>query len=184
MRVTSLRERRLVALLILVAVIAGFLLLVVGPIAGGFAERAERREALLRQYQLNQRLGGSVGRLSRQAARQREALRGLALMANSPAQAAAELDARLQAGIEAAGGELRSSEQISATEDGLARARATARIGLPQLVAVLARLQNQPPYATVERLSIAADQAVVSGQLEPLDVSLEVSIPSLRAAAR
>lgn len=180
----SSRERRLVALLILVAVIAGFLLLVISPIAGGFSERAERREALLRQYQLNQRLSGSVGRLSRQAARQREGLRGLALTASSPAHAAAELDARLQAGIEAAGGELRSSEQVSGPDDGLARARATARIGLPQLVAVLARLQNQQPYVTVERLSIAADQAVISGKLEPLDVSLEVSIPTLRAAPR
>ena len=55
---------------------------------------------------------------------------------------------------------------------------------LPQLVQLLARLQNQPPYANVERLSIAADQAVISGQLEPVDVSLEISIPYFRASTR
>jgi general secretion pathway protein M len=183
MRTLVARERKLVALLILVALVAGFQLIVVGPIMSGFSDRAASKEALLLQYQVNQRQIGAIPRLRRQAEQQQRDAREFVLAAASPELASAALQDRLQKSVEAVGGELRGTEDVIG-EDGLARARATAQLSLEQITGLLARLQNERPYATVEALTIAADQAVISGRLEPMDVSLEISIPIARTSAR
>lgn len=184
MRTLSDRERRLVAVLILIAVLTLVWAVLVWPYLAGFSARAEQRELLLREYQTNQRLIGSVGRLTRQAEKQRTVLRDYALFARTPAEAAAALELRLQEGIEQAGGELRSTEQVTVDAAGTVRARASARMPYPALVQFLTALENRPPFAAVERLAVAADQAVISGRLEPVDVSLEISAPYLRSATR
>lgn len=182
MRTLSARERKLVAVLLLTGALALLHLIVIGPIVDGFRERTERREMLVRQYQANQRLVDSMPRLRRWAEQQRSSLRDFVLGAANPAAASVALQERLQNQIEASGGELRSVEETTASE-GLAGARASARMTLDQLTRLLNELQNRPPYLNVEALSVAADQALISHRLDILEVSLEVSVPSGPATA-
>jgi len=183
MRSLSAREQRLVALLILAAVCAAGWLMVVAPIVSGFSERAERRSALLQQYQANQRIIGSIPRLRRQVERQRDDLRSFALSAATPAAASLALQERVQRVIEDVGGEARAIEEVAAT-GAETRVRATAQMSLAQIATALARLQNEPAYATIETLDVTADQAVISGKLEPMEVGFEVSVPVILAAPR
>lgn len=182
MRSLSARERKLVAVLLLIGALALLHLIVVGPIVDGFRERADRREMLVRQYQANQRLVDSMPRLRRWAEQQRASLRDFVLNAANPAAASVALQERLQNQIEAAGGELRSVEEAAAGE-GLVGARASVRMTLDQLTRLLNELQNRPPYLNVEALSVSADQALISNRLDILEVSLEVSVPSGPATA-
>ncbi|MFM9976614.1 MAG: type II secretion system protein GspM [Sphingomonadaceae bacterium] len=183
MRTLSARERRLIALLILAAVCAAIWLLIVSPIVSGFAERDTRRAALLQQYQMNQRIIGSIPRLRRQVERQRDDLRSFAVSAATPAAAALAVQERLQRVIEDAGGEARALEEVT-TSPGEARVRVNAQMSLAQIATVLSRLQNEPPYGTIGSLNVTADQAVISGKLEPMEVSFEVSVPVILAAPR
>lgn len=182
MRPISSRERRLIAVLLLLAALVLAHLLVVAPIVDGFQSRAERKEMLTRQFQANQRLADSIPRLRGWAEQQRAALRDFILPAPDPAAASAMLQERLQDGIEAVGGELRAIEEVT-SESGLVRVRGSARVTLDQLTALLARLQTRPPYLNIESLSITADQALISGRLEPLDVTFETSVPTGPATA-
>lgn len=183
MRTLSQRERKLVALFILFIVASLIWVVIVGPLISGFSERSARRDLLTQQYQANQRIIGSIPRLRRQAERQREDLRSFVI--TSPTQAAAGiiLQERLQRTIENAGGEVRAVEEASGA-DGQARARGTARMTLEQLTTLLTRLQNEPPYLVVEALNVAADQAVISGRLETMEVGLEVSVPVILSKSR
>lgn len=183
MRTLSLRERKLVAVLVLLALLGTIWTLLVAPVLAGFSERAARRELLTRQYQLNQRTIGSIPRLRRQAERQRDTLRDFVLTGPTPAATAIVLQERVQRTIETVGGEVRAIEDATADETKL-RARASARMTLAQMTATLARLQNEPPFLAVDAVNVTADQAAISGRLETMEVSLEVSAPYILAKSR
>jgi hypothetical protein len=176
------RERRLLA----IAILLGLLLLVVRglvlPVVAGFSERAEARALLEMEFARNARLVQSSGRLARAAARQTFELRAFMLTAPSTAAGEELLQERLQTDIEAAGGEFRLAELVPGGPDQL-RARVDARLTLAQLSVLLAALQNRPPYMAVEGLTIAADAALISSTPGPLDVRFDVSVPFLAAAA-
>lgn len=179
----SARERRLVALLILLAAIALAWLLLVAPVLAGFAERAQRREALALQYAHNLRTIGAIPRLRRQAERQRAATRGYVLDA-ADVEAGRELvKARLQDAVEANGGEYREGSDAEG-RPGWARASAAARLSLPQLVAVLTRVRGDAPYLVTEALTVSADEAVVTGRATTLEVTIDASAPLRAPAAR
>jgi hypothetical protein len=179
----SPRERRLVALLILVAVVALAWLLLVAPLIAGFGERAQRREALALHYAHNLRTIGAIPRLRRQAEKQREATRAYVLPA-ADVEAGRELvKARLRQAVEANGGEYREGADAEG-RPGWARASASARLTLPQLVAVLTRVRGDAPYLVTEALTVAADEAVVTGRATTLDVTIDASAPLRAPAAR
>lgn len=183
MRTLSSRERKLIALLILCGIAGAVWLIVVGPVLAGFSERATQRAMLVQQYQANQRIIGSIPRLRRQIERQREGLKDYVVSAPTQEMADLALQERVQRVIERAGGEVRS---IEGAADGGAqiRARASARLTLAQLTVVIARLQNDPPFLAVELLNVSADQAALSGRLDVMEVSLEVSVPVVLAKSR
>ena len=183
MRTLSQRERKLLALFILCIVASLIWVVIVGPVISGFSERSARRSLLTQQYQANQRMIGSIPRLRRQVERQREDLRNFVITAPTQAAAGVILQERLQRTIENAGGEVRAIEDASGA-DGQARAHGSARMTLAQLTAMLARLQNEPPYLVVEALNIAADQAVLSGRPETMEVGLEISGPVILSKSR
>ena len=183
MRSLSQRERKLLALFILCIVASLIWVVIVGPVISGFSERSARRSLLMQQYQANQRMIGSIPRLRRQAERQREDLHNFVISAPTQAAAGVILQERLQRTIESAGGEVRAIEDVSGT-DGQARAHGSARMTLAQLTTMLARLQNEPPYLVVEALNIAADQAVISGRPETMEVGLEISVPVILPKSR
>jgi general secretion pathway protein M len=188
MRPLAPRERRIVALALLVAVVALAWLALVSPLLDGFHDRAQRRAELLVQYQADRRLLGSVSALERAAADQRRGGYLYQITAPSANVAADALKDRVGATLTAAGGAVGSTQQVQAgVPPGWVSARVDAQIGLPQLIAAIRELENEGPYVVVQYLSVEADRAASSGQAAPLEVRLQVSAlfqPAQTAAAR
>lgn len=182
-RPISARERRLVALLILMALLALAWFLVAKPVLDGFAARSDRRAQLALRYAHNQQVIGAIPRLRRHAEAQRAAIRGFAIEMRSTEAGREWLKQRLQRAVERAGGEFREAGDAEG-RPGWARARASARMTQPQLVALLNQLQNDPPWLVVETLTIGSNDALVTGQSSSMDVQVEASIPLRTAAAR
>lgn len=179
----SPRERRLVAVGLLVAVVALVQLAVIQPILDGFTARAAEREVLmLRQQQYARRIA-TIPRLARAAERQRGAEALYQIDAATIGAGTAALLERMGQAVTATGGELRAGEEGTAPA-GWVRARVAARLTQGQLADALARLQNQPPYLLVDRLRVAADDAEVTGRAGPMEVSVEATIPVRVAPAR
>lgn len=183
MRTMSKRERRLLAGALLIGTIALAWLIVVAPIVNGFADRADRRAQLRMTYAHQQRTIASVPRLRRQAERQRAAIGDFALPTASLDAGRERLRDRLLQTVEGVGGDFRESVDAEG-RPGWARVQASARLSLSQLTFLLDRLQNEPPYLIIDSLTIAADEAVVTGKPSALDIQLEASIPLRPAAAR
>jgi type II secretory pathway component PulM len=176
MRPLSPRERRLVAIGLLVLAFAMVWLRLVQPLASGFAERAERREQLCARYAQNERLVGRIAALRRTAEAQQRQSSAFSVAAPNAEQAGERLKERLEASLAKAGGELRSSESVE-TAPGWVRASVTAVVSNDQLLDWLGQLTNEPPYLAMESLTIGADRAINSNQMDLLDVKLEASIP-------
>lgn len=183
MRPVSARERRLVALLILMGIVAAIHFLIVAPIVAGFQSRAGRLERLALTYTHNVRTIATIPRLRRQAEAARTATASFVAVVPNVDAGREWLKERLQGAVEAAGGTFREGGDAEG-RPGWARARAAARMSLPQLAAALARLQNQPPWLVVETVSLSAGNTIVPGQSPVMDVEIEASIPIRPAAAR
>lgn len=183
MRPTSSRERRLIALLILVGIVALFWFGIASPIIAVFSARTERRDQLALQYVHNLRTIGAIPRLRRKAEEQRAAIRTFVIGARNAEAGREWLKDRLQQAVERSGGEFRDAGDAEG-QPGWARARASARMTLPQLTAALARLQNNSPWLILEGLSISASDALVTGQSSSMDVQIEASIPLRPATSR
>lgn len=171
------RERRLIAVLILVAVIAVGWLAVLSPIISGFQARAAERERLALVQASNQRLIDNIARLRRQAEAQKADSARFHIIAATPEAAAEQLKDRLSALLSAGGGEVRAMQDIEAGE-GRVELRIEARVGEGALVALLERLRNAEPLLIVTALSIAApgaDPAAQSSQTRQLDVRIDVA---------
>lgn len=180
MRPTTPRERRLVAVGVLIAAIALGWLAIVAPIARGFTARAAEREALLLEYRHNVRTIAAVPRLRRQAERQRAVLDRFVLATPDLAAATQRLRERVERVVTEVGGEFQAGEDADAPAGWIA-VRASARLTQEQLARTLARLQNEPPWLVVTGLDISADQALADGQSHPMETSFELAIP-LRSA--
>jgi general secretion pathway protein M len=184
MRPLEPRERRILALGLLIGVLGLFWLGAVSPVLGGFQARAQRRQDLLAEYQANQDLLASIGALQRGAAEQRRSAALYQITAPSPGVAAEALKQRLAATLTAAGGNVGAVQPVQAgVPAGWVSARADAQIGLPQLVAALRQLENETAYVVVQYLSIEADRAASLGRAAPLDIRIQVSALVRPAAA-
>lgn len=183
MRTVSPRESRLIAVLVLIALVAVAQALIVGPLVAGFAARAAERTELATRYAANDRMIAAIPRLRRQAETRTRAMQAFALHASDPAQATELLRDRLQAQITAVGGDFRGSEDLTAPA-GSAACRIRARLSSEQLARLLVLAQNARPALVVSSLVVGADDALVAARAATLDVQLDVSIPVLAAAAR
>lgn len=172
----SARERRLVAILLLLALIAGLWLGVLSPLLSGFAERAETRTALQQQFARNERQIAAIARLRQTIESQRESSSDYRTPGKTPSDAAENLKERLTNLVVGAGGELRAVQDAS-ERPGWVRVWVEARLTLPQLVTTLTKVQNQAPFLEVNGVTIAADRALQSGKLDVMDVRIEVSSP-------
>lgn len=172
----SPRERKLVAigLLVLALAIAWFAL--ISPVADGFVQRAQERRNLLATYQRNQRLLDAMPVWRAQAEAQKRGAAGYAIVAPSQAQGQDQLNQRIAAALTFDGAPPPTAQDLQAdVPAGWIGARADAQLTLPQLVAGLRRLESEVPYVVVERLSISGEQAFHTGRAGPLDIRLEVS---------
>lgn len=182
MRVMSQRERRLVAVGLLIAVVSGLLNLSILPLVSGFSERAAKRELLLEEYRQLDREIGYLPRLRRKAHAQAAAHRQFVMSAASAELAGVALEERLRAGIEEVGGEYRIIEHAAIDKNQIV-ARATARMSLSSLTQLFERLQNEKPYLSISPVTLNADAALATHKSEPLDVKLEIIVPFVPAAS-
>jgi general secretion pathway protein M len=182
MSTLTARERRLVAIALLVALIAGLWYGIANPILGGFAARAEARERLVEERGRQLRLMGSAGVWRQQAERQRQTMELFALRAPTAEAAAEAAQQRITAAIAAGGATVKSLHE-EAGSPGRVRLRAELQLNLAQLSATLRRLEAQKPYIIIEKLTVAADETTEAAKPAPLDASVDLAIPYVLAPA-
>lgn len=182
MMALNARERRLIAIALLVLVVFLVEALVVAPLLGGFAARADRRATLLDTYARNERLIDTLPGLRRRAREQDRALARFVIGAPAPSLAGDRLKERLRDAFGAAGGRVTGVQDVATTPSSV-RAWVDGTMTLAQLEALLQQLQNTPPYLLLEGVRIAADRSLASGHLDLLDVRVEASIPFIPAAS-
>jgi len=179
----SARERKLVAIGILVALVALAWGLIVSPILAGFEARTAQRERLASAFARNERLIASIPRLRRAIEARATTAANFRTEGANVAAATEALKERLSGQVSSNGGELRAMQEIG-DRPGWVRAWVEARMTLPQLIATLQTVQNQPPYLAVNSLTISADRALQSGKLDLMDIRLEASSPTSPAKPR
>ncbi len=177
----TLRERRLIAVALLLGVLLLIIYGLVLPVVNGFAERADERLALQQRHALDERAVQQMPSVRRAAVAQRRDMNRFRLSGATATLAADGLKERVGAAVVASGGEIRAIEDVAATP-GSIRLRADARLTTSQLASLLTSLQNTAPLLVIESLTVAADQALQTGRAGPMDVRLEVS--GLYPAAR
>lgn len=180
MRPLSPRERKLIAVLILIAAIALVLTVLIGPLISGFAGRAARREALVQTFHANDQRIASLNALQAEAERQVVQMQSLFMAAPDAESAGEALRERLEAAAQDQGADIKSSESVPA-EAGWARAAVDARMSHAQFAALLARLNTLNPALAVETVTVIADNALTNYKSDLLDVRLEASAPFVPA---
>ncbi len=180
MRPLSPRERKLVAVLTLVLAVTAVLLLVIGPVVGGFADRAARREALAQTFHAGEQRIASLGALQAEAQRQAGEMRQRFMAAPDAAEASELLRERIEAAAQELGGDIKASDAVPA-EAGWARAAIDVRMSHAQLAALLARLNQMKPTLAVEATTVIADDAMTNYKSDLLDVRLEATAPFVPA---
>jgi type II secretory pathway component PulM len=162
----SARERRLIAVLILIAAIALVWLALVSPLIAGFEARAVERERLALEQASNTRLVGTIKRLRQQAEAQRQDNARFHLIAPSPTAAAEALKEQLSSLIADAGGEVRALQDIEAAQ-GTVAVRVEARVSNARLVALLDQLRTAEPLLIVRSVLLSTPDAVRGGAPDP-----------------
>lgn len=170
----TLRERRLIAVALLLAALLALLYGLILPVVNGFSARADERAALLERYALDERAVVQMPSARRAALAQRRDMARFRLDGATATLAADALKERLGAAITATGGELRAIEDVAAIP-GSVRVRSDARLTTSQMTALVVALQRSEPLLVIETLTVSADQALQTGRSGPMDVRLEVS---------
>jgi general secretion pathway protein M len=174
MRPLSARERRLVAIGILVALVAVVWFGLISPVLGGFWSRTEERHALQAQYDRDSRTVASIPILKHEAQQQRRTEEQYAIAASTPELASKQLQDRVAKSVGAVGGLVRSSVPLDTTASEVGM-RVDLQLTNQQLNQLLKRLESEEPYVVVGYISVAADRAFETGKLAAMDVKLQVS---------
>ena len=130
-RTLSARERKLIAVALLLAVVALIWAIVIGPVISGFASRAEQRTQLRAEYQRNSRLINAIPALRRRAEKQQSVRDQLVIAAPNATLARDRLRERLRREFTVAGG------QVTAVQDLPGQPGAVSVITMPTSFASL-----------------------------------------------
>jgi len=178
MKPMTLRERRLVAIGLLVLAVGAAYLVILGPLVGGFIDRAAQKRDLRESYKRDERLVASLPALRAAAEAQRATASRFAVVAPSEALAVEALKERLQRISTDEGFAVRAVTDMQAdAPQGAIKVRADLTLTLTQLYETLHRLQNEDAYVVVDYISISADRSLATGRLAPIDVRLELQTP-------
>ncbi len=185
MKPLSPRERRLVAVGVLVGVVGLGWLAIVRPVLGGFEARDERRQAALVRHDRNQRLLAASPAMRVSLAEQRRSGRVFQITAPDRAAAVEALKQRLVADLGQGGAVVNAAEEVRADVlPGWVGVRADATMTLTQLNECLRQIENETPYVVVDYISINAEQSIRTGRPGPLAVRLQISARHAVAATR
>lgn len=177
MRPLQPRERQIVAVAILIAMVVVLWYALIDPVVGGFLGRAEERSTLLTTYQRNERVLAGIDRWKDEQDEQTSTASQYAIVAPTKVLAAENLKQRLTRLATASGGSMQSVSELPAQGEGWVRVRADMQLTMTQLYRSLGRLENEAPYVVVGYVSVVADRAVQTGHLATMDVRIEVSAP-------
>ena len=177
MRPLEPRERKVVAVAILLAALVVAWYALVNPLLVGFIDRAEERSELLATYQKNQRVLAGIANWREEADQQSATQSQYAIVAPTKVLAAENLKQRLNRLANMVGGSVQTVSELPAESDGWVRVRADMQLTMSQLYKSLSRLENEAPYVVVGYVSVVADRAVQTGHLATMDVRIEVSAP-------
>lgn len=179
------RERRIVAVFILVALLALAWLAVVMPVMHGFSARNDQREQLKATYRTDQRLLAGIPSWRLQAEQQRASAARFSYAAPTDALASDLLRERIAQVVNQQGGVLKAAQEIPADNaGGWVAVRADLQMTMNQLYESLKRLENEDPYVAIDSVSVVADEAFKTGHLAPMDVRIEVSAQFRPAGAK
>lgn len=185
MRPLAPRERRLVAVAVLLGLIGFCWLALVAPILNGFQVREEQRQAALDRHERNQRLLAGLPVTRAALAEQRRSSPAFKITAPDQTTAVEALKQRLTAALNQEGGVVNAAEEVRAeVPPGWVSVRADAMITLTQLNASLGRIENETPYVVVEYVAISAEQSTRTGRPGPLAVRLQISARHAASALR
>ncbi len=178
MRALNQKERRLVALGILFALVAVVVLGVIVPVLGGMAARALERSELRETYTRNQRVLAGISVWRAEAVQQKATASQYGVVAPTEALAAEMLKQRINRMTNEEGGTVQTVSEVQGdAPDGWVKVRADITLSMAQLYKSLARLESEAPYVVVGYVSVAADRASKTGHAAPMDVRIEVSAP-------
>jgi general secretion pathway protein M len=176
MRPLTARERRLVAIALLVAAIVVFYLGLAAPLWRGFADRGVERERLLDEISVSGHLIDQAEFWRAQAARQKTDADAFAMAAPTREAAVEAATQRIDGAVVSQGAVVKTIREQTGGA-GLIRVRVDLEASLTAFVASLKLLENQKPYVLVEKLSISADQAATAGRLSPMEISIDLAVP-------
>lgn len=170
----SPREQRLIALGILMGLLALAWLAVASPIISGFSVRRDARATASDTLSHNARLISSFSALRAQGFAVRRAQAAWAIQSASPAIAAELARERVSRAVADSGGSLQALRDEPGLP-GVIRLQGDTQIGLEGLQALLHRLEDQAPYAAVNKLSVAASDTPAAQRSSSLQVRFDVS---------
>jgi len=176
MRPMTPRERRLLAIGVLIAGVALLWLAGIQPLVSGFIDRAAQRDELRNTYRRNQRLAAALPAWRVAAERQRRDSARFLIAAAAEPLAVEALRERIQKLASDEGFPITGIEDLQGdAAPGIVRIRADFTLTLTQLCETLRRLENEGAYVAVDYLSIAANDGTAGGRLGSLAVRLELS---------
>ena len=182
MNMLAARERRLIALALLLALVAVVWLGAVRPLIEGFADRADQRATALEDYARNARMIHASPHWRATARRMAISASAFELAQTGEASALEAARERLARQLAAAGAVVHAirpqpsgSSSSSSSGSGGVRLRADFQIELAGLMQVLRRVHDQAPSGLVDSLSIASDPAAAAARGRALEVRLDVS---------
>jgi uncharacterized protein YggE len=175
----SARERRLLALAILVLVVAVIWVAGVAPILNGFAARQEARDAAIETLRHNARGIADYSDVRLQLEDVRRTVPNWAVQASSRPAATDLARRRISQAVADSGGVL-DALRDQPGQANLIRLQVDARIDLNGLQTLLRHLENDRPAGVVNSISVAAADAttaqpVSSPSVSSLQVRLDVS---------
>lgn len=175
MRSLSPRERRLIAIGLLLLAVGLFWFAVVGPLVSGFSSRAAERRLLQATLQRDQRVVDSLPVWRNAAVEQARSAPRFAIVAPSEQAAVDILKDRLEKVAVDQGFTLSSVQDMQAeAAPGEVKVRAVMELTLTQLYETLRRIEGEGAYVVVDFLSVNADRALVAGHSAPLAVRIEL----------
>lgn len=176
MTALSLRERRLIALALLLLFFSILIFGIVTPVIDGFRSRSDARDQLYSQMARNDRSISNLPIWRSQANSQKKDANRYAILAPTRSAAADIFREDIQQLFVKSGAVVRSAQDAPSVE-GWLKLRIDSQMSLTQIVDCLKQIQLFQKTTVINAITISADRAFTNGRLSPMDIRLEISIP-------